>query len=93
MKPNRTRLKVRVAVRFVRSVRLGIKDMFSVNEILDSWFKLHNPIDNDKKNDQAIVSTQLARDWCAYMHPNLIQPDLTPHSVDYMPKPIFLVKT
>ena len=71
MKPNRTRLKVRVAVRFVRSVRLGIKDMFSVNDILDSWFKLHNPIDNDKENDQATVSTQLARDWVRIHAPKL----------------------
>lgn len=71
MKPNRTRLKTRVAVRFVRSIRLGIKDMFAVDQILDSWFSLQNPMDNLDENLPAKVHSQLARDWVRIHAPKL----------------------
>lgn len=59
MKPNRTKLRVQLAVRHVRSIRLGIKDMFSIEDILDSWYSLHHP---DAESHMA-VTTQQARDW------------------------------
>ena len=71
MKPNRTRLKTRVAVRFARSIRLGIKDLVSVEDILDSWFSLHNPMDNLDENLPAKVHSQLARDWVRIHAPKL----------------------
>jgi len=59
MKPNRTALKMKVAVRHVRGIKLGIKDMFSIEQILDSWLSLHNP----DFSQQTTVSTAMARDW------------------------------
>ena len=67
MKPNRTRLRMQVAVRHVRSIRLGIKDMFSVQDILDSWYSLHHP----DAHSQMTVTTQQARDW-ARMYVNKV---------------------
>ena len=59
MKPNRTRLKTQFAVRHARSIRLGIKDMFSIEDILDSWYSLHHP----DAQQQTEISTTNARDW------------------------------
>ena len=67
MKPNRTRLKMQVAVRHVRAIRLGIKDMFSVDDILESWYSLHNP----QADTQMQVTTIQARDW-AKMYVNKV---------------------
>lgn len=59
MKPNRTRLKTQFAVRHARSIRLGIKDMFSIEDILDSWYSLHHP-DAEQQTD---VPASATRDW------------------------------
>jgi len=59
MKPNRTRLKTQFAVRHARSIRLGIKDMFSIEDILNSWYSLHHP----DAHQQTEISTTNARDW------------------------------
>ena len=58
MRPNRTRLKVKFALRHIRSVRLGIKDMFDIEQILNAWYSTHLP---DVTN--TTVTTQQARDW------------------------------
>lgn len=58
MRPNRTRLKVQFAIRHARSIRLGIKDMYDIDQILDDWFALHHP-DVPATN----VSSNMARDW------------------------------
>lgn len=63
MKPNRTRLKTRLAVRHVRSVRQGINALVSVEQILDAWFATHDPIDSTEGNTPRTISTQMARDW------------------------------
>ena len=63
MKPNRTRLKTRLAVRHVRSIRSGIRALVDVEQILDSWFATQDPIDSTDANEARTISTQMARDW------------------------------
>ena len=63
MKPNRTRLKTRLAVRHVRSIRSGINALISVEQILDAWFATQDPIDSSDGNTPRTISTQMARDW------------------------------
>lgn len=63
MKPNRTRLKTRLAVRHVRSIRSGIRALVDVEQILDSWFATQDPIDSTDANESRTISTQIARDW------------------------------
>lgn len=59
MKPNRTRLKMSLAVRHVRSIKKGIEALYSVDQILDAWYELHNPA----SDMQTTVTSQQARDW------------------------------
>lgn len=59
MKPNRTRLKNQFAIRHARSIRIGIQDMYSIEQILDDWFALHHP-DISEPN---LVTPEQARDW------------------------------
>lgn len=63
MKPNRTRLKTRLGVRHVRSVRQGIRALVDVEQILDAWFATQDPIDSTDANEARTISTQSARDW------------------------------
>lgn len=63
MKPNRKRLKIRFAARHARSIRLGIRDLVDVNEILDRWFALQGPISDGNRNDPFQISGQMGRDW------------------------------
>jgi hypothetical protein len=63
MKPNRQRLETSLAVRHVRSIRLAIKDMFNVQQILDAWFSLHDPIDNRDENNPNKITPAQARSW------------------------------
>jgi hypothetical protein len=70
MKPNRTRLKTRLAVRHVRSVRSGLRALVSIDQILDAWFATHDPIDSTEGNTPRAISTQIARDW-AKVHINI----------------------
>lgn len=63
MKPNRTRLKTRLAVRHVRSIRAGVRALISVDQILDAWYATQDPIDSTDGNTPRTISTQMARDW------------------------------
>lgn len=63
MKPNRTRLKTRLAVRHVRSIRNAIRASIDVEQILDAWFATQDPIDSTDANEARTISTQMARDW------------------------------
>lgn len=63
MKPNRQRIETSLAVRHVRSIRLAIKDMFNVQQILDAWFSLHDPIDNRDENNPNKITPAQARSW------------------------------
>lgn len=63
MKPNRKRLKVRLAARHARSIRLGIRDLVDIEEILDRWFGLQTPISSSTHNDPFQISGQMGRDW------------------------------
>lgn len=63
MKPNRTRLKVALAVRHTRSIKQGMAAVFSVKEILDDWYALQDPIDKPDENNITSVSTVMVRDW------------------------------
>lgn len=63
MKPNRERLKITVAVRHVPSIKKGIQATFSIDQILDDWYSLRDPIDNIDENNRADIANQLARDW------------------------------
>ena len=69
MKPNRTRIKTQFAVRHARSIRLGIRSLFSTNDILDFWFASQNPIGNTEVNDPYKLEAMFARDW-ARIHIN-----------------------
>lgn len=59
MRLNRTRLKTSLAVRHARSIRLGLRDMFPTQELVDNWFALHNL----EADQQTAVSKPIARDW------------------------------
>lgn len=59
MKPNRLRLKTRLAVRHARSLRLGIRDLVDINQILDAWFGLHHP----ELSEQMTIAGFQGRDW------------------------------
>ena len=63
MKPNRKRLKIRFAARHARSIRLGIRDLVDVDEILDRWFGLQSPIASSTHNDPFHITGQMGRDW------------------------------
>lgn len=63
MKPNRKRLKVRLAARHARSIRLGIRELVDVEEILDRWFGLQSPIDRSDINDPYNIPGSMGRDW------------------------------
>ena len=69
MKPNRTRLKVQLATRHVRSIQLGIEAMFSPDDIVDFWFASNHPVGNTETNDPYKLAPVLARDW-AKIHIN-----------------------
>jgi len=69
MKPNRTRLKVQLATKHVRSIKLGIEDMFSSDDIVDFWFASNHPVGNTETNDPYKLAPVLARDW-AKIHIN-----------------------
>lgn len=62
MKPNRTRLRMQLMVRHVRAIRLGIKQMYDVNQILDTWEQQHHP----EAEQQTTVTTTQARDWARF---------------------------
>ena len=59
MKPNRLRIKTRLAVRHARSIRLGIRDLVDIDQILNAWFGLHHP----ELSQQTTVSGFQGRDW------------------------------
>ncbi len=63
MKPNRKRLHAALTIRHARSIKRGMEQVFSVDEILDDWYSLRDPIDSADENIPAEVSNQLARDW------------------------------
>lgn len=63
MKPNRKRLKIRFAARHARSIRLGIRELVDVNEILDRWFGLQSPISSPDKNEPYNLPGWMGRDW------------------------------
>jgi hypothetical protein len=63
MKPNRKRLKVTLAARHARSIKRGIEALYSVDQILDAWFALQDPIDSQIQNAPTHIATQMARDW------------------------------
>lgn len=59
MKPNRLRIKTRLAVRHARSIRMGIRDLVNIDQILDAWYGLHHP----ELSEQMSVSGFQGRDW------------------------------
>lgn len=59
MKPNRTRLRMQMTVRHVRSIRLGLRALYSVDQILDAWYQQHHP----EAESQMTLTTAQARDW------------------------------
>ena len=63
MKPNRTRLKVRLAVRHVPSIKRGLRALVSVEQILDAWFATQDPIGSTEENARRKIAPQFARDW------------------------------
>jgi len=63
MKPNRTRLRMQVAVRHIRAIRLGLDDMYDIEQMLDDWFGLQDPVGNLDENDRKKISTEMARNW------------------------------
>lgn len=63
MKPNRQRIETSLAVRHVRSIRLAIRGMFNVQQILDAWFSLHDPIDNRDENNPNNITASQGRSW------------------------------
>lgn len=63
MKPNRKRLKVRFAARHARSIRLGIRELVDVDEILDRWFGLQSPISSMDENHPYDLPGWMGRDW------------------------------
>jgi len=63
MKPNRTRLRMQIAVRHVRAIRLGLDDMYDTTQMLDDWFHLQDPVGNIAENDRKKISTEMARNW------------------------------
>lgn len=63
MKPNRERLKRRLAARHARSIRLALRQTVDVNEILDRWFGLQSPIDRSDMNDPYNLPGWIGRDW------------------------------
>lgn len=63
MRPNRKRLKIRLAARHARSIRQGIRALVDVEEILDRWFGLQSPIDRSDINDPYDMPGWMARDW------------------------------
>ena len=74
MKPNRTRLKTQFAARHARSVRQGIKAMFSPKDIVDFWFASQHPVGNTETNEPYKLQPVLARDWAKIF--------LKPHSTE-----------
>ena len=69
MKPNRTRLKMQLAEKHVRSIKLGIEAMFSPDDIVDFWFASNHPVGNTETNDPYKLAPVMARDW-AKIHIN-----------------------
>lgn len=63
MKPNRERLKRRLAARHARSIRLGIRQTIDIEEVLDRWFGLQSPIDRRDMNDPYDLPGNMGRDW------------------------------
>lgn len=63
MKPNLKRLNARLAMRHTRSIKRGIEAMFSIDQILDDWYALQDPIDKPDINMPAKTSNDMARDW------------------------------
>ena len=63
MKPNRERLKRRLAARHARSIRLAIRQTIDLNEVLDRWFGLQSPIDRMDMNHPYNLPGNMGRDW------------------------------
>ena len=63
MKPNRARIKTRFAIRHARSVRLGIRDLIDIEEVLTRWFGLYDPIGDQDQNNPVKITGNQARDW------------------------------
>lgn len=59
MRFNRTYIKNKQASKHYGSIRKGIEAMYSVEQILDSWFALHL----EQADVQTTVTTQEARQW------------------------------
>ena len=43
MKPNMNKLRTRLAVRHIRSIKQGIRALVDIDQILDAWEQQHNP--------------------------------------------------
>lgn len=63
MKPNRERLKRRLAARHARSIRLAIRQTIDIEEVLNRWFGLQSPIDRMDMNDPYDLPGRMGRDW------------------------------
>ena len=62
MKPNMTRLRTRLAVRHVRSIKEGIRALVDIDQILDAWEQSHNPaIENPTK-----ITGAQGREWARF---------------------------
>lgn len=58
MKPNRERLKKRLALRHIRAIRNAIVASVDVNQVTEQWFQLHHPDANGVS-----VTTVEGRSW------------------------------
>lgn len=58
MKPNRERLKYRLALRHVRAIRNAIVASVDVNSVTEAWFSTHHP-----DVEGVRVTTAQAREW------------------------------
>lgn len=63
MRPNRKRLKVRLAARHARSIRRAIRALVDIDEILDRWFGLQSPISSMEENHPYNLPGWQGRDW------------------------------
>lgn len=58
MKPNREKLKTRLALRHVRAIRNAIRASIDVEQVTEAWFQLHHP---DVQG--VMITTAQAREW------------------------------
>jgi hypothetical protein len=61
VKPNRKRLHAALTIRHARSIKRGMEQVFSVDEILDDWYSLRDPIDSIDENNRAEVSNSTGK--------------------------------